>query len=247
MRKAVIVFLALATVIWAGQALAKEHLPDAQILSQIQDRLYHSTVKKHGNVQATFQNGVATLSGTVDSLGVRDEAVKAVSRVKDVERIEDNIQISTEDVTDPQIAEAARKRIVLYPFFTIFDWATLSSQNHTLTVSGYVTDPFKKIDIGQLLAFVKGVVKLQNNIEVLPTSGDDDQVRRAIARAIYGDPYFIDYTNQALPPIHIIVKNLNVTLYGVVNTPLDRTKAEDDARLAATFFNLTNDLHVEHE
>jgi hyperosmotically inducible protein len=70
-------------------------------------------------------------------------------------------------------------------------------------------------------------------------------LRQAIARAIYNDPFFIHYGNQALPPIHIIVKNGNVTLEGVVATALDRAKAENDARLAATYFNLTNNLRIE--
>src|SRR5206468_2704666 len=100
-------------------------------------------------------------------------------------------------------------------------------------------------DIGRFLDHVKGVAELENDLEVLPTSNYDDQLRIAIARAIYGDPYFVHYGNQALPPIHIIVKNGNVTLVGVVNNQVDRAKAEADARFAATFFALTNDLRVE--
>ena len=57
----------------------------------------------------------------------------------------------------------------------------------------------------------------------------DDRLRLQVARAIYRDPYFIHYADQALPPIHIIVKNGNVTLEGVVTSTMDRTKAEMDA------------------
>jgi hypothetical protein len=73
----------------------------------------------------------------------------------------------------------------------------------------------------------------------------DDQIRRAVARAIYRDPFFVNYGNQALPPIHIIVKNGNVTLDGVVDNAMARTKAEMDARLAATYFGFTNNLQLE--
>jgi hypothetical protein len=93
---------------------------------------------------------------------------------------------------------------------------------------------------------VRGVAGFENNLEVLPTSNFDDQIRVRVARAIYGDPVFLGYRNQALPPIHIIVKNGNVRLVGVVANQLDRTKAEMDARLAATYFGLTNELRVEN-
>jgi hyperosmotically inducible protein len=89
------------------------------------------------------------------------------------------------------------------------------------------------------------VAELENNLEVLPTSEDDDRLRLAIARAIYNDPFFIHYGNQALPPIHIIVKNGDVTLEGVVANKLDRVKAETDAQFAATYFNLTDNLRIE--
>ena len=58
----------------------------------------------------------------------------------------------------------------------------------------------------------------------------DDRLRLQVARAIYGDPFFIHYADQALPPIHIIVKNGNVTLEGVVASAMDRTKADMAAR-----------------
>jgi hyperosmotically inducible protein len=114
-----------------------------------------------------------------------------------------------------------------------------------LLVSGQVAQPFKKSDIGNFLAHIKGVAQLDNNLEVLPTSQFDDRVRLAVARAIYGDPFFVHYADQALPSIHIIVKNGNVTLEGVVANQLDRAKAEADARLAATYFSFTDNLRLE--
>ena len=121
----------------------------------------------------------------------------------------------------------------------------LSAKGNTLVVSGHVTQPYKKSDLGAILAHVRGVEGFENNLEVLPTSNFDDQIRVRVARAIYGDPLFLGYRNQALPSIHIIVKNGNVRLVGVVRNQLDRSKAEVDARMAATYFGLTNDLRVE--
>jgi osmotically-inducible protein OsmY len=225
---------------------AKKHDDSpAQITARIEDKLYHAQVYKHGDVQVSMDNGVATLTGTVDCLGVKMDAEHATRKVDDVTDVVDNINVHAEDVTPRQIGEQARKDIVTYYAFTIFDNVTLEIQGDRLIVNGQVTQPFKKQDIANFLAHVKGVAELDNNLEVLPTSEYDDSLRQAIARAIYNDPYFIHYGNQALPPIHIIVKNGNVALEGVVASQMDRTKAEMDARLAATYFNLTDNLRIE--
>jgi hyperosmotically inducible protein len=227
-------------------AFAKKHEDSpAQVTARVEDKLYHAQVYKHGDVQVSLDNGVATLTGTVDCVGVKMDAERAARKVDDVTEVVNNITVHAEDVTPRQIGEQARKDIVTYPWFTIFDWITLDVQGERLIVNGQVTQPYKKQDIGNFLAHVKGVAELENNLEVLPTSEYDDSLRMAIARAIYNDPYFIHYGNQALPPIHIIVKNGNVTLEGVVLNQLDRAKAEADARLAATFFNFTNNLQIE--
>jgi len=235
----------LVVVLAAGVGFAKAHITDSQIVAEIQDHLYHAHIYKQGDVRVSFENGVATLTGTVDNLGAKLDAERAARKAGDVKQVVDQITVHAEDMTPRQVAEKARKEIVTYPFYTIFDNVVLKVDGARLIVSGQVSEPFKKADIGRLLARVKGVAELQNELEVLPTSNYDDQLRHALARAIYGDPYFIHYGNQALPPIHIIVKNGNVTLVGVVNSEVDRAKAENDARFAATFFSLTNDLRLE--
>ena len=246
MRSAKLLLASIMLAIAVQVTFAEKHnITPAQITAEIQDKLYHAQVFKHGDVQVSFENGVATLTGTVDSLGVKMDAEHAARKVDDVTSVVDNINVHAEDVTPRQIGEQARKDIVTYYAYTIFDNITLDVEGERLAVNGQVTQPFKKQDIGNFLAHVKGVAELENNLEVLPTSEYDDSLRQAIARAIYNDPFFIHYGNQALPPIHIIVKNGNVTLEGVVASQMDRTKAETDARLAATYFNLTDNLRVE--
>jgi hyperosmotically inducible protein len=238
-------WLPLAVILCALAAFGQKHPSDAALTAQIEDKLYHARVFQHGQVQFAFSDGVATLSGTVDSIGVKWDAEHALRKVDDVLRVVDNLNVSTEDVTPSQIVEKARHEILTYYAYGIFDWITLEIQGNALMVSGQVSQPFKKEDIGNFLAHIKGVTNLENNLEVLPVSPYDDSLRIAIARAIYNDPYFISYANQPIPPIHIIVKNGNVTLEGVVATELDHTKAENDARLASTFFALTDNLRVE--
>src|SRR5208337_4986075 len=108
--------------------------------------------------------GVATLTGTVDCLGVKVDAERAARKVDDVTDLVDKINVHAEDVTPRQIGEQARKDILTYPWFSIFDWVTLGIQDNRLIVNGQVTLPSKKQDIGNFLAHVKGVAELDNNL-----------------------------------------------------------------------------------
>jgi hyperosmotically inducible protein len=245
MRGTRLLFAALMLTLAAQMGFAKKQTDSpAQITAKIEDRLYHAQVFKHGNVQVNVASGVATLSGTVDSAGYKLDAERAAGKVDGV-TVVDNITVRADDVTPRQIAEQARKEVVTYYAYTIFDNIDLQLQDGRLVVSGQVTQPFKKSDIGNFLAHIKGVAELDNNLEVLPNSQYDDRLRMVIARAIYRDPFFVHYAGQALPPIHIIVNNGNVTLEGVVANQMDRTKAEADVRLAATYFGFTDNLRLD--
>ena len=204
--------LVLSLVLGTGLCWAGPPTTDSQATESIQSRLDHAKVDKHGDVQVTYAGGVATLTGTVDNLGSKLDAEKAAQKAPGVTQVVDNIQVRAEGVGDQQILEQARHEIVMYYAYGIFDNVNLEAHNGTLTVSGQVTQPFKKTDMGNILERVKGVAALQNNLEVLPLSTFDDRLRLQLARAIYGNPFFMHYANLALPPIHIIVKNGNVTL-----------------------------------
>jgi hyperosmotically inducible protein len=237
--------LAVLAGLAAPAAFGRTQNSEAQIAAGLQDKIYHSHVFDHGQVQATLQNGVATLTGTVDNLGAKLDAERAARKAPGVVQVLDNIQVRADDVTPRQILEEARKQVVTYYAYGIFDNVVLQAEGSTLTVSGQVTQPFKKQDIGNFLARVRGVATLENNLEILPASLFDDDLRLAVARAIYGDPFFVHYADQPAPPIHIIVKNGNVTLEGAVATLLDRTKAEMAARLAGLSFSVVNNLRVD--
>ncbi len=235
-----VLFLVLGT----GVCLAVPPTTDLQATAGIQSRLDHAKVMKHGDVQVSYENGVATLTGTVDNLGSKLDAENAARKAPGVSQVVDNIQVTAPGVGETQMLQAARHEIVMYYAYGIFDNINLQAHGGTLTVSGQVTQPFKKTDMGRLLERVKGVAVLQNNLEVLPVSTFDDRLRLQVARAIYGDPFFSPYSNLALPPIHIIVKNGNVTLEGVVARSMDRIKADMDARRAGLSFSVVNNLQL---
>jgi hyperosmotically inducible periplasmic protein len=126
---------------------------------------------------------------------------------------------------DTQIAAEIGRQINNYPQFSIFDHVTGNVDNGVVTLTGKVTMPYKKDDIAKRAAAVRGVREVQNRIDVLPVSTYDDELRKRVARAIYGNSAFWQYASRANPPIHIIVEGGRVTLTGVVNSNVDRMLA----------------------
>ncbi len=94
---------------------------------------------------------------------------------------------------------------------------------------------------------IEGVEKVVNNIEVLPTSGNDDRIRRAAYRAIYGNSVLSQYQLRAVPPIHIIVNQGHITLEGVVARQMDKQVAGMQANGVHGAFSVTNNLVVEEQ
>ncbi|MBZ5516585.1 MAG: BON domain-containing protein [Acidobacteriia bacterium] len=226
-------------------AFARPDNSSARMTAELQDKIYHAKVFDSGRVQVAFDNGVATLTGTVDNLGAKLDAERAARKTKGVTQVIDNIRVSADDVTPEQILREARHEVVTYYHYTIFDNVVLELNGNTLVVSGQVTQPYKKHDLGNILARVRGVANLENNLEVLPTSFMDDQLRFQLARAIYGNPSILpQYRIQPYPPIHIIVKNGNVTLEGAVGSKMDKTLAGMIASRVGLSFSVTNNLRV---
>ena len=112
---------------------------------------------------------------------------------------------------------------------------------------GQVTRPTLKSDAESVVKKIEGVERVDNQIEVLPTSPSDDQIRLAVYRAIYGNEVLSQYSVRAVPPIHIIVKNGNVTLEGVVARQMDRQIAEVQAKTVPGVFAVTDNLKVQEE
>lgn len=112
-----------------------------------------------------------------------------------------------------------------YTRFTIFDDINIAVQDGVVTLSGKVTMPYKRDEIAARIERLDGVRSVSNEIEVLPVSIFDDELRRKIARAIYGNSAFWRYAAMVNPPIHIIVERGRVTLTGVVGSEVDRALA----------------------
>src|SRR3979411_228978 len=127
------------------------------------------------------------------------------------------------DANENRIAREVRHQLVMLPYYGVFDDIAFRVDGSKVTLLGAVTRPTLKSDAENVTKRVEGVTQVDNQIEVLPLSSMDDQIRMAEYRAIYGDPALSTrYGFRAVPSIHIIVKNGNVTLEGVVANQSDK-------------------------
>jgi hyperosmotically inducible protein len=143
------------------------------------------------------------------------------------------------------LAEEVRHQLVMLPYYSVFDNLEYDVQDGGVVVlSGQVTRPTLKSDAANAVRTLGGVNEVVNNIEVLPLSRYDDRIRIALYRALFANTRLDRYAIQAVPPIHIIVKNANITLVGVVASEADKNVAGVVASSVPGTFSVTNKLDV---
>lgn len=146
---------------------------------------------------------------------------------------------------EERLVKEVRHELVMLPYYGVFDNLTYRVNGYNVELSGQVTRPTLKTDAERVVKQIEGVEKVINKIEVLPLSPNDDRIRLAVYRAIYGHAELNRYALQAVPPIHIIVKNGDVTLEGVVASAADRNIAGIQANSVPGVFHVTNNLRTE--
>jgi hyperosmotically inducible periplasmic protein len=132
----------------------------------------------------------------------------------------------------------------MLPYITVFDNLAFKVEGDKVILMGQVTKPVLKSDAEKAVKSVEGVEAVDNQIEVLPTSLNDDRLRRQLFRAIYGFATLQRYDMGVIKPIRIIVKNGHVTLEGVVDSQADKDTAGLRANGVSGVFSVTNNLRV---
>ncbi len=144
-----------------------------------------------------------------------------------------------------RIEREVRREIVTLPFYSLFDHFAFRVDGETVTLMGKVSRPTLKSDAENVIRKIEGVEKVNNEIEVLPLSPNDDRLRLALYQSIYGHGALQTLAVRAVPPIHIIVENGNVTLEGVVANEIQKTIANVQANGVSGVFSVANNLRVE--
>jgi hyperosmotically inducible periplasmic protein len=143
-----------------------------------------------------------------------------------------------------KLIKEVRHELVMLPYYSVFDNLAYKVEGDKVTLIGQVVRPTLKSDAEAAVKSIEGVSRVDNQIEVLPTSPMDDQLRRTLYRAIYGDAALFRYSVASVPSIHIIVKNGNVTLEGVADNESDKNLAALRANGVSNVFSVKNNLVV---
>ena len=151
--------------------------------------------------------------------------------------------------TNGRLVHQIRNELVTLPYYGVFDWLQYEVRpNGEVVLSGQVVRPTTRSDAEGRVKELDGVKSVTNHIETLPLSPNDDRLRVALYRQIYGynSPLF-RYAHQAVPSIHLIVNRGHATLKGVVSNRGDANLAYIRARTVPGLFSVKNELTVENE
>ncbi|HWX55673.1 MAG TPA: BON domain-containing protein [Verrucomicrobiae bacterium] len=144
-----------------------------------------------------------------------------------------------------RMVRQVRHELVMLPQFGVFDNLAYKVDGDTVTLMGQVRNAVLKDEARDAVKHIEGVEHVNNQIEILPVSFNDDRIRRQAARAIFHDSTLSMYSIQPVPPIHIIVKNGHLTLEGVVRNQMDKDVAGIRANGVSGVFSVDNNLQVE--
>jgi len=213
-----------------------------QVTQELQDK------KEFRGVQSSVEDGIVTLSGTVDLYQQKLDAAKKVRKTKDVQGVRNLIEVAGPSIADQQLEQELADKLyyerVGY-YDNAFNYFTLTVKDGVVTVGGETYN-----DVGRDTALAEiqrtpGVKDVVNNITVSPASLFDDELRVRAAQAIYRDSALGKYAIDPARPIRIIVHNGNISLYGTVDSAMDKQIAGMRVSSVAGAFSVKNNLVVE--
>src|SRR5579862_5935473 len=217
---------------------------DKQVQTAVSQKL--AAKRELGNVKASVAEGIVTLTGTVDRYQAKLDAAKAARKAGHVQGVRNLVDVGGPNVPDAQLEQTLAKKLryVRVGYDITFDYFALGVKDGVVTVEGQDRTGLGRDEALADIANTPGVKDVIENIKVAPTSSYDDGLRLQAMRAIYRDPVLSKYAMDPARPIRIIVANGHVTLYGEVNSAMDKQVAGIRAGQLFGAFSVDNKLVV---
>jgi hyperosmotically inducible periplasmic protein len=152
--------------------------------------------------------------------------------------------IAAPRVEEPQLSREIRHQLFVLPYYSVFDYITFTLDGDKVTLTGYVLRPTLRANAEAAIKSLEGVSSVKNLIEVLPKSATDDDSRRAVYRSIFEDSTLQRYAVSEVPVLHIILRNGEVTLEGVVSTEAEKNLASTRTSSVSGVSTVKNNLAV---
>jgi len=218
---------------------------DNQIQTTVTQKL--ASKNQFSNLKASVENGIVTLTGTVDLYQRKLDAAKLARKTAKAQGVRDLLTVAGPNVPDAQLEQklAKKLRYVRVGYDNTFDYFALGVKDGVVTVEGQDRTGIGRDEALFDIANMPGVKDVIDNVSVEPVSGFDDGLRLRAMRAIYGDNVLSKYAMDPARPIRIIVTNGHVTLYGSVDSSMDKTIAGLKANQLFGAFSVDNKLQVE--
>lgn len=219
----------------------------ARFDSDVQTRVTQQLAKQKnlGNVQAATEDGIVTLSGSVELYQQKLDAAKKVRKLDKVQGVRNLVAVSS-SAPDAEV-EAKLERQLHYDrigYDNEFNFVDVSVKNGVATLTGETRTDVGRDSALTLANYMPGVKDVVDNIKVAPASGFDDRIRISALRAIYRDPVLGRYASDPAKPIRIVVDNGKLSLYGTVATAMDKQIAGIRANQVFGVFSVQNNLEV---
>lgn len=229
-------------------SLLAESTPASRYDNQIEPKVTQKLAAKNqfSNVKASVEDGIVTLTGTVDLYQRKLDAAKMARKVANVQGVRNLITVAGVNVPDSQLEQklATKLRYVRVGYDATFDFFALNVTDGVVTVEGQDRTGVGRDEAMADIANMPGVKDVIDNIQLEPVSMFDDGLRLRTARAIYRDSVLSKYAIDPAQPIRIIVDNGHVTLYGTVDSQMDKNIAGIRANQIPGAFSVDNQLQV---
>jgi len=205
--------------------------------------------KQFQNVKVTVDNGIATLTGTVDLYEYKEDADKRAHKVKGISAVRNEIQVAGPSISDEQLQQKLLEKLQYdrVGYGNAFNAISVSVQNGAVTLAGHARTDVDKDSALALVSTYPGVKDVNDDIQLDPVSIMDDQIRLQVARAVYGYPSLNKYAIDPAKPIRISVQSGNVELYGTVDSKADSDTANIRANGVPGVFSVKNYLVVANQ
>jgi hyperosmotically inducible periplasmic protein len=197
-------------------------------------------------VRVAVDNGIATLTGTVNLYEYKADAEKRVHKAKGVAAVRNLIEVAGPSFPDKELQTKLAEKLTYdrVGYGNAFNSIGVSVENGVVTLSGHARTDVDKDSAMALVSTYPGVKDVVEDIEVDPVSIMDDQTRLQVARAVYGFPSLNKYSIDPAKPIRISVQNGHVELYGTVDSQADKNVAFIRANGVPGVFSVKNYLQV---
>jgi hyperosmotically inducible protein len=217
---------------------------DNQIQSSVTQKL--DAKRQYSNVQASVEDGIVTLNGTVDLYQRKLDAGKLARKIPNVQGVRNLLTVAGPNISDEQLEQklATELTYVREGYDSTFDYFALAVKDGVVTVEGQDRTGVGRDEALADIANMPGVKDVISNVSLEPVSPFDDGLRLRMMSAIYRDPVLNKYAIDPARPIRIIVVNGHVTLYGAVDSTMDKQVAGIRANQVFGAFTVENKLEV---